>query len=409
MNSLMQQVVEEENLYAAWRKVRANHGGAGTDDVTLSEFEENLPRHLSDLAEALRQETYLPLPLKHASLPKKSGGVRELQIPAVVDRVAQRAVVERLEPLFERIFLPCSFGYRPKRGVHDAIERVLAYRAAGLEWIVDADIQDFFPSVDHAVLHRQLQRTIADRAVLRVIQLWLEAGAMAREGTEESVSLLDATAERVRGALLAAAQFVRDSGGTQNDWEDSSTLRRFSNEAARLAWDYRQVLLPLVAGKGALIVAGVGAAAVAGLLTAHRRRQKTPEGQGTPQGGPISPLLSNVHLHDFDRELTESGLRLVRYADDFLICCPSESRARQAREKAARALERLGLTLHPEKTRILSFREPLEFLGHAFDGDGALPATNAAPSPRKTPRQGPRVLDELREPFDERRKGKERF
>ena len=176
---LLDKITAEDNLYAAWRLVRANRGAAGTDAVGLDEFEAGLPGYLGDLRRRLRDETYLPLPLRRASLPKRDGGVRELAIPTVADRVAQRAFVNVLEGVFEPLFLPCSFGYRPHRGVAQAVEAVLACRAAGQDWILDADVQDFFPSVDHSLLMERLRRHIGDRAVLRTIGLWLEAGVMA--------------------------------------------------------------------------------------------------------------------------------------------------------------------------------------------------------------------------------------
>ncbi|WP_395095184.1 reverse transcriptase domain-containing protein [Armatimonas sp.] len=223
-------------------------------------------------------------------------------------------------------------------------------------------------------LREQLRRDIPDRAVLRVISLWLEAGAM--DTLEVRPSLVQVTAELVRGALHTVA--LSEEEEDPLDWERSSraaSLRRFGGEAARLAWDYRRLLLPALATKAALLTGGLGVAAVAGVLAtnyalSHRRQRQ----RGAPQGSPLSPLLSNIYLHSFDLAMTQAGLRLVRYADDFVVCYPSEARARQAQDVAARELERLRLTLHPQKTRILSCRDPLEFLGHAFDDDGALAA-----------------------------------
>ena len=397
---LMAKITEEENLYAAWRKVRANQGGPGVDAIRLADFEEELPRHLGQLRTALQEESYLPQGLRRVTIPKKSGGERELCIPTVLDRVAQRAFVQVLEPLFEAEFLPCSFGYRPGRGVDDAVERVLAYRSAGLDWVLDADVVDFFPSVDHELLRQHLKVYISDRSVRGVISLWLEAGAL--EASETGPSLLHATAEKIRGALRSVATLGTSEQEEPLDWEQSSravSLRRFGTEAARLAWDYRRVVLPILASKAALLAGGLGTVAVAGVLaTDYALSRRRPRLRGTPQGGPISPLLSNVYLHHFDEAMTQAGLRLVRYADDFVICCPSEARARQARELAGRELGRLGLSLHPEKTRILHSRDPLEFLGHAFDEDGAFP--------HKPPRISPVV--EAKERLSFKKKGKGR-
>jgi RNA-directed DNA polymerase len=371
-NNLMAQIATEENLYGAWRKVRANHGAAGVDGVTLSRFEDDLPRHLTELAESLQNESYVPLPLRHTSIPKKDGKERELRIPIILDRVAQRAFVNVLDPIFEEKFLSCSFGYRPGRSVSDAVERVLAYRAAGLDWILDADVQDFFPSVDHAILLGQLREHIADRAVIRVIGLWLEAGAL--EVPLERPALLASVADRVKGAVqsLSSSDVAEEA-----DWEEvkkQGRVKQLGSEVLRLAWDYRKTLLPFIATKAAVATGGAGLLVVGGVMAAdYMLSKRKPRYVGTPQGGPISPLLSNIYLHAFDERVTQKGMRLVRYADDFVICCNSEFRAEHAKTVVAEELVRLRLTLHPEKTRILSCRDPLVFLGHAFDEDGAFP------------------------------------
>lgn len=384
---LMPRITSEDNLYAAWRAVRANKGGPGTDAVCLAEYEADLAANLDGLRRRLRDESYLPLPLRRASVAKRGGGVRELAIPAIADRVAQRAFVQVLEGVFEPLFLPCSFGYRPGRGVEDAVEAVLGHRAAGLGWILDADVRDFFPSVDHALLLERLRRHIGDRAVLRVLGLWLEAGALADTGPARP-SLLALAGAQARAALQSV---LGDEGGDLLGDGDGFGLpqrafpalaARFGAEAARLVWDNRRTWLPLLATKGALAgggagVAVLGAAALGQHLLASRHRPRT---TGTPQGGPISPLLSNVYLHAFDERMTGAGLRLVRYADDFVVCCASEARARQARDAAAAELARLRLALHPEKTRIVACADPLRFLGHEFDRDGAFPVRDEPPA-----------------------------
>jgi RNA-directed DNA polymerase len=153
--------------------------------------------------------------------------------------------------------------------------------------------------------------------------------------------------------------------------------------------------------------------------------KRGPRRTGTPQGGPISPLLSNVYLHPFDKQITGAGMRLVRYADDFVICCPSEARARQAWRKAEEELSQLHLAIHPEKTRILSCRDALQFLGHEFDDDGAFVVSKSPPGHamqrrldtgtqavrRGTARvkeEGSRALDQVRERFGEIKKERKR-
>ena len=392
---LLDKITAEENLHAAWRLVRANRGGPGTDAIGLNEYEEGLAQNLAGLRRRLRNETYVPLPLRRASLPKRDGSTRALAIPAVADRVAQRAFVNVLEGVFEPLFLPCSFGYRPGRGVADAVETVLAHRAAGQDWILDADVRDFFPSVDHAHLMERLRRHVGDRAVLRTVGLWLEAGALA--GAAQP-SLLTRAAEQVRAAAREA--LAGEAAGWAADEEQDGfsaaayrsvppLLMRCGSEAAHLAWNNRRTLLPLLASRGVLAGGGIGlavlgVAAVGQHLLAGRRPRTT----GTPQGGPISPLLSNVYLHGFDERMTAAGLRLVRYADDFVVCCGSEARARQAREIAASELARLRLALHPEKTRILACADVLRFLGHEFDQDGAFPFREEPTAPAETLRRG---------------------
>jgi len=394
---LLDKITTEDNLYAAWRLVRANQGGAGTDAIGLDEYEADLMANLVGLRRRLRDESYLPLPLRRATLPKRGGGARELAIPAVADRVAQRAFVNVLEGVFEPVFLSCSFGYRPRLGVAQAVEAVLKHRAEGYGWILDADVQDFFPSVSHALLMERLRQQVRDRAVLRTIGLWLEAGALAPIG--DRPPLIEAIRAQVRAAALALIGEPLASGQAGNeedrsDWcmsEAPDPLRRagadlvrsWGAEAARLVWDNRAALLPLLASRGALLGGGLGVAALGGVAVSRLLMpERGPQGRGTPQGGPISPLLSNVYLHAFDERMTAAGLRLVRYADDFVVCCASEGRARQARDMAGAELARLRLALHTDKTRVLSCDDPLHFLGYAFDSDGAFPVP---PPPKVSP------------------------
>jgi len=396
MTTLMGRITAEDNLRAAWRAVRANRGGPGTDAVRLADFEADLAENLSGLRARLRDGSYLPLPLRRATLTKKGGGERALAIPAVADRVAQRAFVQVLEGVFEPVFLPCSFGYRPGRGVAEAVEAVLRHRADGHPWILDADVRDFFPSVDHALLMERLRRHVRDRAVLHTVGLWLEAGALADPGGP-APSLLSRAAGRVREAAQALV-------AEEDDWDmapggAAALLRRFGAEAARLAWDNRRALLPLLASRGLLAGGGVGVAMLGAAAVGEHllRARPSARGVGTPQGGPISPLLSNVYLHAFDERMTAAGLRLVRYADDFVVCCASEARARQARAVAAAELERLRLALHPEKTRIVACADPLRFLGYEFDRDGAFPAPEepAAAVARGAARRGAQAAGEV--------------
>lgn len=233
---LLDRITTEDNLYAAWRLVRANRGGPGTDAVGLDEYEAGLTANLDGLRRRLRDESYLPLPLRRATLPKRGGGVRDLAIPAVADRVAQRAFVNVLEGVFEPVFLPCSFGYRPGRGVAQAVEAVLRHRAEGCGWVLDADVQDFFPSVSHALLMERLRAHLRDRAVLRTIGLWLEAGALAPVGAEPP-SLMAAAGAQVRAAALALLGEPPIDVG-QEGWpeeDDAAPIMRAASDPLRRA------------------------------------------------------------------------------------------------------------------------------------------------------------------------------
>src|SRR5438128_5736213 len=161
--SLIQRIAARPSLYSAWRKVRANRGAAGIDAISIAEFEKNLQPNLAELSRNLRDKTYEPLPARYVNVPKSNGRLRELAIPTVRDRVAQRAVLDQIEPLFEPDFLDCSFGFRPGRSTEMAVQRIVLARARGQLWTVDADIRDCFPSLDHEVLITDLRRSLDDQ------------------------------------------------------------------------------------------------------------------------------------------------------------------------------------------------------------------------------------------------------
>jgi len=262
------------NLRTAWKKVAANGGVAGADDVSLRRFARDWEKNLLALQQAVRANTYTPKRLRRFRLRKPGGGWRVISVPTVADRVLQRAVLNALEWRLDRAFLDCSFGYRPKRGLQDAVDQIIAYRNVGLTWLLDADIDAFFDSLDHELLLRFLKEDVSDPSILNLIALWLKVGC---------------------------------------------------RDAARAV--------------------------------------------GTPLGSPISPLLSNVYLHRFDRVMCDAGWRLVRYADDFIIQCPAKGEAEEARRFAAWALKQLRLRLEPGKTRVTSCEEGFDFLGVHFEGN----------------------------------------
>jgi group II intron reverse transcriptase/maturase len=275
IHSLIDKVYKRKNLEMAWEKVKANRGSGGIDGQSLEAFEMQLSQQLDRLYQELKGDTYQPLPVRQHPIPKrdKPGEFRMLGIPAIYDRVCQQALLNRLEPIFEPIFDDASFGYRRGRSTKDALRKIWKEIQSGSEWIVDADLRDFFGSVDHEKLLTLVAQRVADGRVLRLIQAMLKAGS-------------------------------------------------------------------------------------------HGKGQLFPTERGTPQGGVVSPVLSNVLLTPFDREMRLRGYQLTRYADDWVITCKSAAEARAAVDAAGRILKQLGVELHPQKTRIVHVQVGFEFLGY---------------------------------------------
>jgi group II intron reverse transcriptase/maturase len=259
--------------------VKRNKGAAGVDRQTLVDIEQyGVELFLEELQRELRAGEYRPKAVLRRHIPKASGGKRPLGIPTVRDRVVQMAAKLVLEPIFEADFRPCSYGFRPKRGATQALERLRVLGAKGGNHVLDADIADYFGSIDHDKLMKLVERRISDRRVLKLLRQWLTAGVM-EEGREM--------------AMLS----------------------------------------------------------------------------GTPQGGVISPLLSNIYLHVLDatweRRCAHLGT-LVRYADDFVVVCNTKAKCEEAERRMRVILERLGLELHPDKTRRVDLswgHEGFDFLG----------------------------------------------
>jgi RNA-directed DNA polymerase len=275
VHSLIDKVYKRKNLEMAWEKVKANRGSGGVDGQSLEAFEVQLNQQLDRLQRELKEDTYQPLPVRQQPIPKrdKPGEYRMLGIPAIYDRVCQQALLNRIEPIFEPLFDDASFGYRRGRSPKDALRKVWKEIQSGFEWIVDADLRDFFGSVDHEKLLTLVAQRVADGRVLRLIKAMLKAGSY---------------------------------------------------------------------GKGQLF----------------------PTERGTPQGGVVSPALSNILLRPFDREMRLRGYQLTRFADDWVITCKTAAEARAAVEAAGRILKQLGVELHPQKTRIVHVRNGFEFLGY---------------------------------------------
>src|SRR6516164_8055763 len=273
--SLIDKVYQRKNLEMAWEKVKANRGSGGVDGQSLEGFAAQLDQQLDRLHRELKEDVYRPQPVRQVQIPKagKPGEFRTLGIPTIYDRVCQQALLNRLEPIFEPVFDEANFGYRRGRSTKDAMRKVWKEIQSGSEWIVDADLRDFFGSAEHEKLLTLVAQRVADGRVLRLIEAMLKAGSY---------------------------------------------------------------------GKGQLF----------------------PSERGTPQGGVVSPTLSNLLLTPFDREMRLRGHQLTRYADDWVVTCKSAAEAQAAVGAARRILKQLGVELHPQKTRIVHVRQGFEFLGY---------------------------------------------
>jgi RNA-directed DNA polymerase len=278
-HALYDKVYRKDILARAWQEVRKHAGAAGVDGQTISAIEQSgVEGLLEALATELREGRYRPQPVRRVLIPKAAGGQRPLGIPTVRDRVVQAAAKVVLEPIFEADFRASSYGFRPKRNAHQAMEQIRQGVNRGAGWVVDADIEAFFDRIDHGKLMELVAKRISDRRMLKLLRQWLTAG-------------------------------VLDGG----EW--------------------------------------------------------VPSDQGVPQGSVMSPLLANVMLHELDR-LWEDHCgqvgQLIRYADDLVVLCRTEAAAREALRRVGQVLTRLGLRLHPTKTRLVFVgdgRQGFDFLG----------------------------------------------
>jgi RNA-directed DNA polymerase len=258
----MARVLAPANLKRAYQRVVSNKGAPGADGMTVDQLAGYVKQYWPNLKTRLLAGEYQPQGVRAVDIPKPKGGTRQLGIPCVVDRLIQQALLQQLTPIFDPLFSDYSYGFRPGRSAHQAIETARGHVAAGHRWCVELDLEKFFDRVNHDVLMAYIERQIEDKRVLTLIRRYLEAGTM--------------------------------SGGLVS------------------------------------------------------RRQ-----EGTPQGGPLSPLLSNILLNELDRELERRGHRFVRYADDANIYV----RSRRAGERVLTGVERflsqrLKLALNREKSRV---------------------------------------------------------
>lgn len=272
--SLMEQVVERANLKAALKKVKQNKGGPGIDAMTVGELPDYLKREWERIRGELLSGTYQPQPVKRQTIPKAGGGERELGIPTVLDRFIQQALLQVLQPLFDPGFSDHSYGFRPKRRAHQAIERAQRYVQEGRVVVVDVDLAKFFDRANHDIVMERVWRRIADKRVLKLIRRYLGAGVM---------------------------------------------------------------------------VSGV-------VVERH---------EGTPQGGPLSPLLANVLLDEVDKELEKRGHAFVRYADDLNVYVRTKGAGERVYEGLRKLFGKLRLEVNEEKSAVdLAVRRG--FLGYSF-------------------------------------------
>lgn len=258
----MEAVVERENMTAAWKQVLANKGAPGVDGMTVHGLLPFLRQEWPRIKEELLAGRYTPQAIRGVEIPKPDGGVRQLGIPTVVDRLIQQAMHQVLSPIFDPGFSEFSYGYRPGRSAHQGVLQARAHAAEGRRWLVDMDLEKFFDRVNHDVLMARVARKVEDKRVLGLIRRYLQAGML-----------------------------------------------------------------------------------LGGLMT-----QRT---EGTPQGGPLSPLLSNILLDDLDKELERRGHAFCRYADD----CNIYVRTRLAGERVMASLtqflsDRLKLRVNVAKSAV---------------------------------------------------------
>lgn len=274
MSGLMDLVVSPENLKAAWKRVKKNNGSPGIDGMKVEELRGWLIEHWLRLRGELLTGTYKPSPVRRIEIPKAGGGVRQLGIPTAVDRLIQQMILQVLSPIYDPTFSDSSFGFRPGRSGHDAIRKAMELIRSGRDVVVDVDLKTFFDLVQHDILMERLSRRIADKALLRLIRGFLQAGVLA-------------------GGMV---------------------MERY---------------------------------------------------EGTPQGGPLSPLLANILLDEIDKALERGGHQFVRYADDCNIYVHSQKAGERIMSQLRRWYGRVGLVVNEEKSAVAP-SSTRKFLGYTF-------------------------------------------
>lgn len=271
---LLAQALARANLARAWKRVRANRGSAGVDGRTIEQTAEYLRTDWPRLRATLLEGSYRPEPVRRVRIPKPGGGERELGIPTVVDRLIQQALLQVLQPMIDPRFSEHSYGFRPGRSAQEAVQQARRHVQDGYRVVVDVDLEKFFDRVNHDILMDRLSRRIDDKAVLRLVRRYLQAGIM--------------------------------DGGV--------AVQRY---------------------------------------------------EGTPQGGPLSPLLANVLLDEVDKELERRGQRFVRYADDANVYVRSQKAGERVLASLRKLYDRLHLKVNEAKTAVTR-ATGRKFLGYAL-------------------------------------------
>ena len=280
-SNLMEEVCERDNLNRAYRRVKSNKGSPGVDGMTVHDLGSWLVEHKEELIASLRDGRYEPQPVKGVEIPKPNGGMRQLGIPTVRDRLVQQAILQVLEPLLDPTFSESSYGFRPKRNAHQALRQASEYVRQGRGIVVDIDLAKFFDRVNHDILMSRLVRHVGDKRLLRIIRRFLEVGMMCN-----------------------------------------------------------------------------------GVCVARR--------EGTPQGGPLSPLLANLLLDDLDKELEKRGHTFCRYADDCNIYVQTKVAGERVMASVTAFVEkRLRLRVNRNKSAVAHVSER-KFLGYRLLSGGKL-------------------------------------
>ena len=273
--NLLEKIVEKRNFYEAYKKVVANKGSSGIDGMRVDELLSYLQENYETLNESLLIGKYKPLPVRRVEIPKPNGGIRLLGIPTVIDRLIQQAMNQVLNPIFDKEFSNSSYGFRPKRSAHMALEQAQKNINEGYKYVVDMDLEKFFDKVNHDILMNLISEKIEDKRVLKLIRKYLNSGIMTN-------------------GIFAKSE------------------------------------------------------------------------EGAPQGGPLSPLLSNILLNELDKELETRGHRFCRYADDCNIYVKSKRAGERVLKSITKFLEqKLKLKVNSEKSAVSSPTKR-KFLGYSF-------------------------------------------